>query len=201
MVMQSPCKRPAFNSTFSTCGMPPARCRSVATYWPDGFRSHSTGTLRRIRSKSSIVHSTSAACAIARKCSTALVEPPVAMISATAFSIDLRVTMSRGLRSFFTASISTRADSAAESVFSRSGLAIVEEPSRLMPSASNAEDMVFAVYMPPQEPVPGTELRSMPSKSSWLIRPWEYSPTASKIDTMVKSLPFHEPGRIVPPYT
>jgi hypothetical protein len=36
-----------------------------------------------------MVHSTPAACAMARKCSTALVEPPVAMITATAFSIAL----------------------------------------------------------------------------------------------------------------
>jgi hypothetical protein len=30
-VMQSPCSRPALSSIFITCGMPPARCRSVAT--------------------------------------------------------------------------------------------------------------------------------------------------------------------------
>ncbi|MNR11874.1 hypothetical protein D3C85_1281930 [compost metagenome] len=49
-----------------TCGMPPAWCRSVATYWPDGFRLQITGTRRRMRSKSSMVHSTSAECAMAR---------------------------------------------------------------------------------------------------------------------------------------
>src|SRR2546430_8849981 len=47
---------------------------------------------------------TPAAWAIARKCSTALVEPPVAMITETAFSMDLRVTISRGLRSILMAS-------------------------------------------------------------------------------------------------
>jgi hypothetical protein len=47
-----------------------------------------------------------------------LVDPPIAMIVATAFSIDLRVMMSRDLMPFFTASTSTRADSAAESTFS-----------------------------------------------------------------------------------
>jgi hypothetical protein len=99
MVMQSPCSRPASSSTFITCGMPPARCRSMARYWPLGLRSHSTGTLRRTRSKSSMVQSTPAAWAMARKCSTALVEPPVAMITATAFSIAFLVTMSRGFRS------------------------------------------------------------------------------------------------------
>ena len=64
---------------------------------------------------------------MARKCNTALVEPPVAMVSATAFSIAFLVTMSRGFKSFFTASIKTRADSAAEPTISSWGLAIVEE--------------------------------------------------------------------------
>ena len=110
-----------------TCGMPPARCRSTARYWPDGLRLHSTGVFWRTRSKSSIVHSTPAACAIARKCSTALVEPPMTMITATAFSMDFRATRSRGLMSFLTALISTFADSRAEFIFSSCGLAMVLE--------------------------------------------------------------------------
>ena len=121
------------------------------------------------------------------------------MISATAFSIDLRVTMSRGFRSLRTARISTRADSAADPVFSASGLAIVEEPSRLIPSASNDELIVLAVYMPPHEPVPGIACSSMPQKSSSLMRPRENSPTASNTDTMFRSLPFQWPALIVPP--
>ena len=32
-----------------------------------------------------------------------------------------------------------------------------------MPSASNDEDIVFAVYMPPHAPTLGQALRSMPS--------------------------------------
>src|SRR5436305_1415046 len=88
------------------------------------------------------------------------------MTSAIAFSIDLRVMMSRGLRSFFTASTSTRADSAAESAFAVSGAASCDEPSRLMPSASKEELMVLAVYWPPQAPTLGQAFFSMPSKSS-----------------------------------
>ena len=49
------------------------------------------------------------------------------MITATAFSIDSRVTMSRGFRSALTASTSTRADSRVFSIFSPSTLAIVDE--------------------------------------------------------------------------
>src|SRR6266542_2360191 len=149
IVTESPCSRPAPSRIFITCGMPPARCRSTVRYLPEGLRSHSTGTLLRTRSKSSIVHSTPAACAMARKCSTALVEPPIAMTTAIAFSIASRVTMSRGLRSFFTASTSTRADSRVERTFSSCGFAIVDENGRLMPSASKAALIVLAEYMPP----------------------------------------------------
>ncbi|KAF1041697.1 MAG: hypothetical protein GAK34_02922 [Delftia tsuruhatensis] len=49
------------------------------------------------------------------------------MITETAFSMDLRVTISRGLRSILMASISTLADSLAEFSFSSWGLAMVEE--------------------------------------------------------------------------
>ncbi len=64
---------------------------------------------------------------MARKCSTALVDPPVAMITRTAFSMERRVMMSRGLMPLRMASISTRADAAALSIFSWSSLAMVEE--------------------------------------------------------------------------
>src|ERR1700745_125489 len=123
------------------------------------------------------------------------------MITATAFSIERRVMMSRGLRSRLTASTSTRADSWAEPVFSSSGLAMVDEYSKAMPSASKDEDMVLAVYMPPQEPDEGQALRSMPSKSSFDMRPAGNSPTASKAEKIVRSFPFQGPGLMVPPYT
>ena len=135
---------------------------------------------------------------MARKCSTALVEPPVAITRVTAFSMALRVTMSRGLRSFLIASTSTRAESAAESAFSGSGEAICEEPSKLIPSASNDDDMVLAVYMPPQAPTLGQAFFSMPTKSSSLIVPARNAPTASNDDTIVSGTPFHTPGLMVP---
>ena len=77
-----------------------------------------------------------------------MVEPPVAITSATAFSIDFLVMMSRGFKSRLTASTSTRADSAAESAFSPSGDAICELPRRLNPNASNDDDIVFADFGP-----------------------------------------------------
>ena len=123
------------------------------------------------------------------------------MITDTAFSIDAFVMMSRGFRSRFTASTSTRADSAAESTFSWSGFAIVDEYSSDIPSASNDELIVFAVYIPPHDPDVGHAFCSTPSKSSCDIRPAVNSPTASNDDTIVRSRPFQLPGRIVPPYT
>ena len=69
----------------------------------------------------------------------------------------------------------------------------------LMPIASMAEDIVFAVYMPPQEPMPGQALRSMPSRSSCDMAPALQAPTASNTLTMVRSSLFQRPALIVPP--
>ena len=126
---------------------------------------------------------------MARKCSTALVDPPVAMSTATAFSIDFRVTMSRGLRSRRTASTSAVAACLADAAISSCGLAMVDENGRLMPSASNDELIVLAVYMPPQEPLPGMARRSIWQKSSSLMLPALNCPTASKTLTMLRSSP------------
>ncbi len=43
-----------------------------------------------------------------------------------------------------------------------------------MPMASMAEDMVFAVNMPPQEPTPGQACRSTSSSSAVSMRPALY---------------------------
>src|ERR1700730_8139837 len=120
------------------------------------------------------------------------------MTSATAFSIDFLVMMSRGRRLLRTASTSTRADSAAESAFSASGDAICDEPSRLIPSASKEDDIVLAVYWPPQAPTDGQAFFSMPTKSSCDILPAANAPTASNGLTMVSFCPFQKPGFIVP---
>ena len=58
-----------------------------------------------------------------------------------------------------------------------------------MPSASNALDIVLAVYMPPQEPVPGMARISIWRRSSSLSLPAAFSPTASNTLTMFRSLP------------
>src|ERR1700692_4175781 len=101
------------------------------------------------------------------------------MISATAFSIDFFVLIALGLRSALQASTSTRADSAADVTFSSSGFAIVDEYISDIPSASNDELMVLAVYMPPHEPSDGHAFFSWRSNSSFEIRPAKNSPHAA----------------------
>ena len=170
-----------------TWGTPPAACRSVVTKRPEGFKSHSTGTRARTVSKSSSASGTWAARAIANRCSTALVEPPSAITTAMAFSNACRVRMARGRRSRRTASTSTAADCAALSAFSASSAAIVDEYGRLMPIASNADDIVFAVNIPPHAPAPGQARRSTSSRSAsdslWAL----YWPTASNALTTVSA--------------
>src|SRR6266496_503665 len=109
-------------------------------------------------SKSSSDNGTRAACAMASRCSTALVEPPTAITTAIAFSKALRVRMPLGTICLCTAASRTSADWAALSDFSKSSAAIVDEYGRLMPNASIAEDIVLAVYIPPHDPAPGQDL-------------------------------------------
>ena len=67
-----------------------------------------------------------------------------------------------------------------------------------MPSASNDELMVFAVYWPPHAPTLGQAFFSMPWKSSCDILPAVKAPTASNGLTMVSFWPFQNPGLMVP---
>src|SRR5699024_11387652 len=61
-----------------TCALP---ISSVITYCPNGLRSARCGTLSPIRLKSSTRRSTSASRAIAKRCSTALVDPQIGRAS------------------------------------------------------------------------------------------------------------------------
>ena len=65
--------------------------------WPAGRMSASTGTPWPTRVKSSSSSGTPAALAMAKRCSTALVEPSKAMARVMALSKDSRLKMSLGL--------------------------------------------------------------------------------------------------------
>jgi hypothetical protein len=61
-----------------------------------GATLHSTGTLRESRSMSAMVKSTSPSWAMASRCSTVLVEPPMAISSVIAFSNAAKEAIERG---------------------------------------------------------------------------------------------------------
>mmetsp|Transcript_21366 Transcript_21366/g.39993 ORF Transcript_21366/g.39993 Transcript_21366/m.39993 type:complete len:324 (-) Transcript_21366:35-1006(-) len=98
-VRQLPSRSPWSSRYFMTAGTPPMPSMSSITYLPEGFRSAMKGTLSEMVWKSSMVRSTPAALAMAIRCSTALVEPPSAIVITTAFSNAARVMMSLGLMS------------------------------------------------------------------------------------------------------
>ena len=148
-----------------------------------------------------MVRSTSASWAIASRCSTALVEPPSAITTRIAFRNASRVMMSRGLRPRRRQAI-TACPAAIRSCSLRGSTAGIEElPGSAMPSASTAEDMVLAVYMPPHAPWQGMAARSMPARSASSIRPALKAPTASNAEIISTSRPRCTPGRMLPPYT
>ena len=69
-----------------TTGTPPTRSRSVMWNLPPGFMSAMWGTRAATRLKSSSSRATPASLAMASRWSTALVEPPSALVTAMAFS-------------------------------------------------------------------------------------------------------------------
>ena len=176
--------------------MPPIRISSDMEYRPLGRRSASTGTRAPMRVKSSSSSGTSAACAMASRCSTALVEPASAMVVTMAFSKASRHRMSDGLMPRRTSCSTARPARSASSRLVRDTASCAELLARLMPSASIAEAMVFAVYMPPQLPGPGIAVRSTSRRPRSEIAPRAWAPTASKTETMSRR---SAPGRIVPP--
>ena len=195
-VMHSPWSMPASKSIFIRGSVPPIWTSSLIMYFPDGFRSAKTGTFAPIRVKSSIDRSTFIASAIAIKWRTALVEPPKVIISVMAFSNAFLVIISLGLMSF-SRRLRTASPAREQSLFLSSEIASwAEEFGRLIPNASIAEAIVFAVYIPPQDPGPGIAWDSICSSSISLISLFALLPTASKTLTISVWL---APGWIVPP--
>ncbi len=131
---------------------------------------------------------TSAVPAMARKWSTALVEPlgqvskptfnwdhfthPRAMVMTRAFSNDSLVIRSRG-RIFFSMQILIASAAFSHSlILAGDSAGVDEEPGRVRPIASMAVDMVLAVNMPLHAPAPGQACRSRSSITSLGLRPF-----------------------------
>ena len=121
------------------------------------------------------------------------------MTTVIAFSKASRVMSSRGRTSSATQRSSASALASVLTRFSSSSAAMVLEYGSESPSASIADDIVLAVYMPPQEPAPGQACCSIARKVSSGIRPAAYCPTASNTETIVRSSPSWWPGLMVPP--
>mmetsp|Transcript_20439 Transcript_20439/g.35268 ORF Transcript_20439/g.35268 Transcript_20439/m.35268 type:complete len:228 (+) Transcript_20439:1-684(+) len=156
--------------------------------------------------KSSIVKSTSASCARASKCNTALVLPPSAMQIVMPFSNAFFVQMSREVIPFSIqvsrACMLRRQSSSLSSLillFLSTAVCAAEYGTDI-PMASIIDDIVFAVNMPPQAPGPGHEFFSTASSSASVILPAPRAPIASNDDTTVMSFPLRWPGRMDPPY-
>ena len=155
--------------------IPPARLTS-STWWEElGATLHKLGTLRESASISFMVKSTPASWAMANRCSTVLVEPPMAISSDMALKKAARLAMERGNTraspfSYQAWHISTMRSAAASN---RSSLAAwvattVPLPGRARPRASLRQFMELAVNMPEQEPQVGQALRSTSARSTSL---------------------------------
>ena len=100
-VRQSPWISPSSSRYFKTAGIPPILWISSIRYLPLGFKSARNGVLLLMLLMSSIVKGMLAVLAMAKKCSTALVEPPNMVTKVMAFSKDFLVIISDGFMSFF----------------------------------------------------------------------------------------------------
>lgn len=146
-------------------------CKSSITYFPLGFKSAINGTLSLILWKSSSPNSIPHAFAIAIKCSTALVLPPVAITNTIAFSKLALVIMSLGLISRFINSNKYLPANRHSTFFSGSSAGVELEYGRLIPNASIALAIVFAVYIPPHAPGPGHEFFTISARSASSMSP------------------------------
>ena len=147
-----------------TTGTPPMRSMSTMWYLPCGLVSAMCGTRAATLLKSSSASSTRASAAMASRCSTALVEPPSAMVTAMAFSNASFVMICRGRMPSSSSRTTAWPDSKAKSSRRLSGAGGDDEPGSDMPMASATDAIVLAVNMPAQLPSLGQAPRSMSSE-------------------------------------
>ena len=147
------------------------------------------GVRRNTSTTSSSVNTMPASCAIAGRCSPALVLPPVAATATAAFSNASRVQMSRGRNPLSSRLITARPLSTAQRSRSSYGAGAPAEPGKASPIASLTIAMVLAVNWPPQAPADGQATHSSSCSSSSDIVPAAWRPTASNTSTTVTSRP------------
>ena len=138
-----------------------------------------TGVRAAIGSKSSIVNGRPNSRAIASRCSSPFVEPPVATIDAAAFSI---ASQRDDLRGADVAADEIHHDPAAlrgSGVLVGESAGMAFSPDGLIPRNSRIVDIVFAVNCPPQAPAPGHATDSSSCRSAAQILPTAWPPIAS----------------------
>ena len=148
-----------------------------------------SGVSSLMRSKSSIPSSTPASRAIASRCSTTFVEPPVAAAQAMPFSRAGRVSRSRGRTPRRSRSITSSPARRPTSSLRGSVAPTVALPSGEMPRNSSTVAIVLAVYWAPQAPAPGQATSSSAVSSRSENVPAAWRPTASKTSWIVTSDP------------
>ena len=121
--------------------------------------------------KSSMSRSIPNSWAIASRCRTPFVEPPVAATDAMPFSSADRVTIDDGRMSRRTRSITSSPERRAASSFFGSSAGMPLSPPGDSPMNSRTMLIVLAVYWPPHAPAPGHAAFSIPWSSSRLIFP------------------------------
>ena len=136
---------------FSTAGMPPAAQRSWMPYGPFGLTASNVG-MWSAASNSASVNGTSAACAIAGRCSAVLVDAPIDIAVATALRNAAGVNICRALSpSRAMATMRSPVARAAASLSAcQPGMLLL--PGRQMPKASARHWNVLAVPMISQAP-------------------------------------------------
>ncbi len=178
-VSASPSTNPPSIRRFVSNAMPPALCSSTAAKRPPGFKSHSSGVRRLMRSMSSMFRSTPTVRAIASRCSTALVEPPLAATAAIALSNARRVRICDGRMSCSKTCSASRPAASAAVTLPGSTCGIELKPTGDRPITSITIDIVLAVYWPPQAPAPGHATCSISARSASLALPATTSPSIS----------------------
>ena len=121
---------------------------------------------------------TPASCAIAGKWSIVLVEQPSAISIVKAFLNDFSLIISLIFTLFLTKSMIFIPVCLANLILSAYTAGIVPWPGSAIPKTSHIQFIELAVYIPEQEPQPGQEWSSYSCKSSSVILPDKYLPTA-----------------------
>ena len=180
---------------------PPALYKSSIKCSPDGDNLHNCGVIFAISLKSSNVNFIPASCAIAGKCRAVFDDPPRAISIATAFSNASLVKISFGRTSAFNTSIICIPAFLASRILSENTAGTVPFPGSPSPSASVRQFIVFAVYIPAQDPQVGHAISSTELSSLLVINPASYCPTASNTLLSPIFLPLYTPASIAPPLT